>query len=205
MKSLRYRIEAQGLAKKFSGIVLFKEIDFKVSTGDTFSITGPNGSGKSTLLKIVAGLLKPSNGAVTYTEEVHGKLDRDWLPYIGYAGPLINPYEELTAQENIEFALKKNKQHPHTDFLMGYFNLGQHRDKRVKHYSSGMKQRLRLILADLNDPPILLLDEPGTNLDVGGKELLSSYLKRIRENKIIILATNDSDEEKLSGGGIRLG
>ena len=205
MNSIRYRIEIQGLAKQFGRNLLFKNLNFTVDTGSSFCITGPNGSGKSTLLKIIAGLMKPSTGAVTYTDIGLGSVIREWLPIIGYAGPLVNPYEDLTALENIQFSLKNYKQNSNIDFLFNYFNLNSYRDKKIRYYSTGMKQRLRIILADLNDPPILLLDEPGTNLDERGREILHSYLASVVKKKIIILATNDSDEEKLFNGGIRLG
>ncbi len=205
MKSVRYRIEAQGLAKIFSGKVLFADIDINVMTGNAFSITGPNGSGKTTLLKILAGLSRPSKGTVAYKEEFGRSLNEEWHSYIGYTGPLINPYDELTALENMKFVLKKNIPQTRMDFLIDRFDLRLHRDKKLKHYSSGMKQRLRLILAELNNPPILLLDEPSTNLDGSGKEILYSYLNAVKEDKIIILATNDKEEENLFGGGVSLG
>jgi ABC-type multidrug transport system ATPase subunit len=205
MNSIRYRIEIQGLAKQFGRNLLFKNLNFTVDTGSSFCITGPNGSGKTTLLNIIAGLMKPSTGTVTYTDIDLGSIIRDRLPFIGYAGPLVNPYEDLTALENIKFSLKKYKQNSNTDFLFNYFNLNSYKDMKIRYYSTGMKQRLRIILADLNDPPVLLLDEPNTNLDERGRGTLHSYLASIVKKKIIILATNDSDEEKLFNGGIRLG
>jgi ABC-type multidrug transport system ATPase subunit len=89
--------------------------------------------------------------------------------------------------------------------MLKKFDLSGHSDKKVKYYSSGMKQRLKIILAALNEPPVLILDEPGTNLDSAGREILYGYLDSVRKEKIIILATNDPAEEKLCGGVIRLG
>ncbi|OHD63764.1 MAG: hypothetical protein A2176_14615 [Spirochaetes bacterium RBG_13_51_14] len=204
MSGIRYTLRVQDLAKKFNSTLLFKSISFSVETGGSLCVTGPNGSGKSTLLKILAGIMNPTGGAVSLAAAADIP-PCDWMNHIGYTGPLVNPYDDLTGLENIQFVLKSGNYASRLDSLLRQFNLTQHRDKLVKHYSSGMKQRLRLILAVLNDPPVLILDEPGTNLDAGGREALSSFLDLARKQKIIVLATNEPGEEKLCGGGIRLG
>ena len=183
--------------------MLFKDIDIARQTGESLCVTGPNGSGKSTLLKILAGLQGPTKGDVAYSS-VAEIARSEWLEHIGYTGPLVNSYEDLTAWENIRFALKRGSETA-ADALIQKFDLSGHSDKKVKYYSSGMKQRLKIILATLNEPPVLILDEPGSNLDSAGKEILYGYLDSIRKEKIIILATNDPAEEKLCGGVIRLG
>lgn len=204
MNNQRYRVEARGLAKKFGRTGIFRDITFTVAAGESFCVTGRNGSGKSTLLKILAGLLSPTAGSVKHM------LGREipkasWLGHTGYTGPLVNPYDELTAQEHIDFAGKRPANRAAAGSLLDRFDLARHRDKKVRHYSSGMKQRLRIILAVLNDPPVLILDEPSTNLDGDGKEVFRSYLDSIRDGRIIIIATNDAAEERLCGGGISLG
>ncbi len=204
MNTAPYTITGEGLARKFGRNTLFKDICLSLSTGESLSITGPNGSGKSTLLKILAGLQNPTAGNIGLAS--NGPIARmEWHAHIGYTGPLVNPYDDLTGWENISFAARRADAATRAVLLLDRFNLDRHRDKKVKHYSSGMKQRLRLILAVLNDPPILMLDEAGTNLDTGGTALLHSYLESVQEEKIIILATNDTQEEKLCREVIRLG
>lgn len=149
--------------------------------------------------------MEPSAGSVLYTKLESGSPLKEWKPYTGYTGPLVNPYEDLSARENLNFVSKDRSPKSQIDLLIKRFNLSEHEDKKVKYYSSGMKQRLRIILAELNDPPFLLLDEPGTNLDASARAILYSYLVSVKMKKIIILATNDRDEEKLCGGGILLG
>jgi heme exporter protein A len=200
----KYTITGEGLAKKFGSNGLFKGINLSVTTGESLCITGPNGSGKSTLLKILAGLQVPTAGTVELAAGVSIPRE-DWHTLIGYTGPLVNPYDDLTGQENISFAARHAASAERAGILLERFNLDRHRDKKVKHYSSGMKQRLKLILAVLNDPKVLMLDEAGTNLDADGTGLLHSYLETIRGEKIIILATNDPQEEKLCGKVVRLG
>lgn len=204
MSSASYRISGQGLTKKFGRNTLFKDISLSAATGESLSITGPNGSGKSTLMKILAGIQKPTAGNVDLA--AGAPIDRaQWLSHIGYTGPLVNPYDDLTGWENITFAARHADAGDRAGRLLESFGLGLHRDKKVKHYSSGMKQRLKLILAVLNDPPVLMLDEAGTNLDAAGTALLHSYLESVRKEKIIILATNDPLEEQLCGRTISLG
>jgi ABC-type multidrug transport system ATPase subunit len=204
MSTAPYSITGEGLAKKFGRSTLFKGINLSVATGESLSITGPNGSGKSTLMKILAGIQQPTAGKVDLVSGV--SIEKvQWLSRIGYTGPLVNPYDELTGWENITFASRLADAGERAGLLMEAFGLDLHRDKKVKYYSSGMKQRLKLILAVLNDPPVLMLDEAGTNLDPAGAATLHSYLESVRKDKIIILATNDPQEEQLCGRTITLG
>lgn len=204
MDTVHYTIEARDLFKSFGRTPLFRNVGFTLATGDSLAVTGPNGSGKSTLLMILAGLLKPNRGSVIHSSSA--EIHRDsWLTHIGYTGPLVNPYDELTAAENIMFAGHGPEAGARMDALLERFSLAGHRDKKIRRYSSGMKQRLKIILSVINDPPVLILDEPGTNLDAEGKEIVRSYLDSVRSKKIIIIATNDPAEETLCSGGIRLG
>ena len=204
MESVHYILQARGLARTFNRALLFRGLDITVATGGSFCVTGPNGSGKSTLLKILAGLLSPSEGSVAYAAGVNIPRE-EWPAHIGYTGPMVNPYDELTAFENIEFALRRPDGLAGARALLDHFDLARHGEKKLKHYSSGMKQRLKIILSLVNDPPVLILDEPGTNLDDAGRELLVARIEAVRKEKIILLATNDAREEKLCSGGIRLG
>jgi heme exporter protein A len=201
MNTTRYTLAAEGITKKFNAAPLFRDLSFTAETGKSLCVTGPNGSGKSTLLKIVAGIQDPTRGSVTYSGKTVIEKP-DWARHMGYTGPLINPYDDLTAMENIHFAGTGASR---TDVLLSDFNLTAHRDKKVRHFSSGMKQRLKIIIAIMKDPPVLVLDEPGMNLDAAGKDALYAYLEKARSGKIIIIATNEPAEEKLCGGVIRLG
>jgi heme exporter protein A len=204
MNTVHYTIEARDLSKSFGRAPLLKNLSLTLATGESLAVTGPNGSGKSTLLMILAGLQKPTRGAVTHraAAEIHRD---DWAAHIGYTGPLLNPYEELTAIENMVFAARERATGERIESLLRTFGLADHGDKKIKHYSSGMKQRLKIILSVLNDPPVLILDEPGTNLDADGKELFRGLVESVRSEKLIVIATNDPAEASLCAGGIRLG
>ena len=198
------KIRAANLSKKFNNLTIFKNLDFSLSISKSIAVTGDNGSGKSTLLEIIAGLQRPTSGKIIY--EVEGKeagyeIVRDC---IGFCSLKINPYEELTAIENIQFVYKfeknlgkKNGFAEILDSFLNRFDLYKDRNKQVKYYSSGMKQRLRFICAILHDPPVLILDEPGSNLDIKGRDALYKYIDSVRPEKAVIIATNQSEEAGL--------
>ncbi len=168
-------------------------------------ITGPNGSGKSTLLQITGGLSRPTTGAVSYLVDEQNTPYEKFRHSIGFTGPEINPYDVLTSVENIKFAAQSPVSDEEINLHLNRFGLYQHRLKPVKHYSSGMKQRLKIILSVINRPAVLMLDEPGSNLDLSGKDLLYSLIDDLRKETILIIATNEKEEIELCGKGIDLG
>ncbi len=201
-----FAIEARGLSKKFDRHILFKNLSLSLETGNSLAATGPNGSGKSTLLEIIACLCRPTMGEIRYTRNGNEIPGAGIHVFIGFSSFRINPYNELTGLENIHFILKDGmSEKPEVDELLSKFNLYNDREKRVKHYSSGMKQRLRFLLAILHDPPVLFLDEPGANLDRPGKDIIYSYIKSIKKEKIIFIATNEEEEADLCNERIKLG
>ena len=122
----------------------------------------------------------------------------------GFTGPQVNSYDMLTAQENLMFTSSQNVDDAMISEYLEKFGLYSHRAKPVRYYSSGMKQRLRLIHALINDREILMLDEPCTNLDTKGRDILYKIITEIKNNKILIIATNESDDIKLCSRGINL-
>jgi heme exporter protein A len=196
-----YSIHINKISKRFGKQLLFRDISFSTETGDSYFITGPNGSGKSTMLQIIAGLQKSSAGEVIFSNGKKTILAEERFRHFGFTGPAVNPYDMLTAAENIRFASSRVKDE-RIDEMLHLFGLYQHRSKHVGLYSSGMKQRLRLIIAMIDSPGILLLDEPSSNLDSAGKEILFSQIEKIRNETVIIIATNEHEEMKICSKGI---
>ncbi len=186
-------IKAESISKKFNGFTVFDNISFTIRTGEPLAITGPNGSGKTTLLEIIAGIQPASSGKIGYLADNIAR--KSILDYIGYLSPRINLYNELTAVEIIDFTLTaRDLCSGKMDNLLNEFGLHDHRNKRIIHLSSGMRQRLKFLLAVINDPPALFLDEPGSNLDKHGKDIIYSYLHSEKKDKMIIIATNEKHE-----------
>jgi heme exporter protein A len=205
-------IKTNNLTKRFNNNTVFQNINFSINISKSLAVTGENGSGKSTLLEIIAGIQKPTSGKMIYEIDGNEVAFPGIQDYISFSSPKINPYGELTAYENLEFvfnpAINENKKNnefaEQLNTLLNKFNLYNDRNKRVKYYSTGMKQRLRLIFAFLHDPHILILDEPCSNLDNNGKDAVYSYLESVKSEKIVIIASNESEEAGLCDNRINL-
>ncbi len=201
-----YQVTADTIGKRFGNVVLFRNIHFSLVTGQSMAITGPNGSGKSTLLSITAKLATPDSGEVVYLRDQNKISCRDIFSHVGMVSPSVMPYRELTAIENIRFAFNTfTPAEDHIHDRMEVLGLYSHRHKPVAQYSTGMLQRLKLLIATLGKPGILFLDEPGSNLDTTGKDILYTYLDQVRPDIILCMATNESTEAELCERSIYLG
>lgn len=198
-------IHAQNVSRRFGTVTVLKNISFRLEANSSIAITGPNGSGKSTLLQIVAGLQRASSGSVTRRINDTELTAENFPAFAGYTGPLVNPYDMLTAYENLAFTVKDHAAKERVDDMLNYFDLYRDRNKIVKYYSSGMKQRLKLIHAFINNPSILFLDEPGSNLDTTGKDKLFEKIEELKAARIVIIASNEQDEINLCGSKVELG
>ena len=199
------------LEKSFLNKVIFRNVNLELKSGDSLAVTGRNGSGKSTLLKVLANLMKPNKGKVIVSN------DSDVIPAdklhlcFGMIAPYLNLYDELTALENLEFFydlkcgnLPDSNKKEHLKYLLKRINLFNRRNDEVKNFSSGMKQRVKLAFAIINNPEILLMDEPRTNLDVEGIDLVYKIADEHKENGILIEATNEPEDTKLCSGVISI-
>ncbi len=185
------------MCKYYSSTLLFKDISFELGTGEVLGITGWNGSGKSTLLRIIAGLVRPSAGQVemSYENEPIPKASR--RKFLGMVAPALALYEELTALENMEFFCRvrgMSYDRKHCLNIMARVGLTEHAHKMFRNYSSGMKQRLKLVQALLHEPPLLLLDEPGCNLDSKGMKIVEEITLEQRRSGITVIASNEKRE-----------
>jgi len=202
-------LKAEELSKSFNRRIIFKDISFSIGTGASIAITGKNGSGKSTLMKIVAGLLSPSFGKILY-EASGTPIDVDKAHRtMGFVAPYLQLYEEFTALENIElFARMRTSQKADSagaETLLRRFNLWNRRNDFVRGYSSGMKQRLKYVLALGNKPGVLMLDEPSANLDEEGSEAVKGIVSEGKHTWILAVATNDEREAEWCSQRIHVG
>lgn len=191
-------LKAEGLSMHFGRIRLFKGLGFELSGGLSLAVTGPNGSGKSTLLKILAGVLGPDSGRVRLSDGRAPIRDAERALHAGMVAPYLNAYDGLTAKENLRF-LARARLHRDAERrieeLLDFVGLGRRGNDLVGTFSSGMKQRVKFAAALLAEPILLLLDEPRSNLDVDGLEMLSRVRQRwLGAGRLVITATNDADE-----------
>lgn len=193
------RVEFDELAKRFDLRVIFRGVSGRAEPGEVLVITGPNGSGKSTLVAMLCGLLRPTRGSIRYVDGDDGELSRDeWRSVLGVVAPSMGLYEELDAMENLRFFAKVRGVHDADSLcrdLLGRVGLDPGRKTPVGGYSTGMHQRLKIAQALLHDPPVLFLDEPGSNLDPTGQDWLEGMVLEQRERgAALVLATNDRRE-----------
>ena len=186
------RIHLQAATKYFGREVVFRDLSHTFDRGSRTAILGPNGSGKSTLLQCVAGALTLSKGTIAH--ELSGQvLDQERVyRHVSIAAPYLNLYEDLSLREAIDFHARFKPLRSGVDVqtLAQTAMLDQHLDKPVRNFSSGMKQRLKLALAILSDTPLLLLDEPTSNLDAAGAEWFQQLLSAHVDQRTLLVASN---------------
>ncbi len=186
-------IIAEDVRQSFNRRTIFSGLGFTVAASQALLIAGRNGSGKSTLVKILCGVLTPSAGRIAIHRGTPVGADEQ-RHLVGLVSPYLQLYEEFSALENLSLSLRLRGDRPDTTFhraLLTRVTLDPDRDDPVRGYSSGMKQRLKLALALAHRPEILVLDEPMTNLDGDGVEIVRSIMREHRERGILVVATND--------------
>lgn len=166
--------------------------------GTVLVVRGVNGSGKSTLLRLLAGLLAPTEGQIALCYDGQPVADRTrWLGWCATDGAL---YRELTAYEHLHWwATVRGLEGATAGALMAHltrFELGDRAHERVRAYSTGMRQRLRLAMATLGAPPLLLMDEPDAGLDAAGLKLIEQVIDEQRARGIVVLATNRAEGDR---------
>jgi len=191
------QLVAEGLGQAFGRTRLFSALDLQVPSGDVLLVRGPNGSGKSTLLRILSGFMRPQEGQVAVRWQGKECPPRKLFHRIGMCTPEMRLYEELTGMETMAFFSKLrgvDRDEKTLQELLRSVGLETSRHRWVKVYSSGMKQRPKLLLATFHEPPILYLDEPGSNLDDEGMDVVGRIIEAQKARGVVILATNDTRE-----------
>ena len=191
------RITLVQVAKQFSREKVFDGVDHVFEAGSRTALLGPNGSGKSTLLQVVAGALVPTKGTVEHALEGKALEQERVYKKVSIAAPYLDLYEDLSLREAIATHARFKPFRPgiaHEDVARTAY-LEPHLEKPVINFSSGMKQRLKLALAILSDTPLLLLDEPATNLDAEGIAWFRELLMSNMEGRTLLVASNRQAEE----------
>lgn len=189
-------IQLKNVAKKFNKEWIFKHVDLQLQHSDVIAITGPNGSGKSTFLQVIAGSLIQTIGSIQYMSGKNS-IDPDHIyKYLSLVAPAMSLPEDFTLQEFISFhfKFKRLKNDIEINELPNIFRLEKAKDKYIKNFSTGMKQRLKLGIAFYADSPLLLLDEPATNLDKNGFDWYLEEIDKVINEKMIFVCSNRKEE-----------
>jgi ABC-2 type transport system ATP-binding protein len=186
------------VSKSFGKKVVLNQISLAVEPGQIYGLIGPSGSGKTTLVKIIVGMDQPSMGTVHVLNTAVPNLNL--LQKIGYMAQADALYTELTGEENLAFfaslfMLKKDVQKRRIAYAADLVNLTSHLKKKVEAYSGGMKRRLSLAVALIQDPEVLILDEPTVGIDPELRLSIWTELYRLKDaGKSILITTHVMDE-----------
>lgn len=190
------QIQLSDAGKKFNREWIFRGVNFIFQPGKAYAITGPNGSGKSTLLQAIAGSLNLSVGKIAWQLRSADIADDKVYQHLSLSAPYIELIEEMTAKEFLQFhaSFKPLLTTVTIDSILQEIGLEKAAHKQIRYYSSGMKQRVKLAQAIFSDVPLLLLDEPCTNLDRLGYDLYHQLVNDYCKGKTIIVSSNDQME-----------
>ncbi|HEY4601400.1 MAG TPA: ABC transporter ATP-binding protein [Cerasibacillus sp.] len=191
-------IDVKNISKRFGKKDVLQDIDLEVADGEIYGLIGPSGSGKTTLVKMIVGMDRPSAGSVRLLDKKVP--DLTVLENIGYMAQADALYTDLTGRENLQFfsslfSLNKAQQKERITYVSDLVNLTTDLQKKVSTYSGGMKRRLSLAIALIQDPQVIILDEPTVGIDPELRQTIWKELMRLKHSgKTILLTTHIMDE-----------
>ena len=189
-------ISLSDAGKRFNRDWIFRHFNYQFEKGNAYAITGPNGSGKSTLLQVLSGAMMINEGRIEYRTPNKEQKNEEVYKHISICAPYLDVIEEMTFKEFLDF------HHGFKPFLHGItaesiitaVGLEGAVKKQIRNYSSGMKQRVKLAQCIFSDTPIVLLDEPCTNLDAAGIELYHGLISKYCSDRLVVVSSNDEVE-----------
>ena len=199
-------LQVTNLGKRFQREWIFKGLSADIPQGAFVVVTGANGSGKSTLLKQLTGAMPQTEGEIVYIENGKQLSIDQWYKQLTFAAPYMELIEEFTLLELLQFHFQFRKPLAGItiEAMPQLMLLENQTHKYIADYSSGMKQRVKLGLAFFTDCQMILLDEPGANLDVNGLAWYRSLIGSYKGNRTLILCSNDEAEYKIKEAEISL-
>lgn len=188
------QITLNNIGKRYNREWIFRQLNYEFVAGKAYAITGANGSGKSTLLQIIAGAILHTEGGITVQNEKSKIKNEELYKHISISAPYMELIEEMTAHEMLKFHTAFKPLLISANEILQRVGLQKAAHKQIRYFSSGMKQRLKLALTFFSNTPILLLDEPITNLDNDGIKLYHEMIANYTSEKLVIVSSNDTQE-----------
>jgi ABC-type multidrug transport system ATPase subunit len=187
-------IHVDSVSKQFGTEYILKNMVCKLEAGKVYALAGPNGSGKSTFMKLLSGFLSPTKGRIHFTHTNGKQIMPDAIyKHVAYAAPYIELIEEFTLLEVLHFHAQTRgwRKGLTMDNVLEITELGHARDREIRHFSSGMKQRVKIAIALCTDADYVLLDEPTTNLDVRAVQWYLDTTRQLADGRLVVIASND--------------
>lgn len=200
------KISLEHIGRRFNREWIFRDVNYEFESGQTYAILGSNGAGKSTLLQVISGSLTSSEGTIKYFQG-DKLLDQDEIfIHQSMAAPYLELIEEFSLTELIDFHFRFKKYRRGFDkrSFIELLGLKNSEFKALKHFSSGMKQRVKLALAFCSDTELLLLDEPSSNLDQQGLDWYLKLASTECSDRLVIICSNQESEYSFCQNRINL-
>lgn len=187
-------LRMENITKKYSDKIAVDDVSIKIGSGIT-GLLGANGAGKTTLMRVVADIIKPTNGNVMYDGVPISMLDAEYRNIFGYLPQEFGFYPEFTVIDYLDYmatlkGLTRVETKRKIDFLLEQMSLTDVRKKKIRKLSGGMRRRVGIAQALLNDPEILILDEPTAGLDPGERIKFRQLLSEFSQNRIVLISTH---------------
>ena len=193
-------IRVEGLSRRFGTLEAVRSMDLLIRRGEVFGFLGPNGAGKSTLIRMLVGLLAPSDGTAEVLGHSLPRESESLRSHIGYMTQRFSLYEDLTVEENLDFAarifsIRRQKRKARIETILEEYALTERRAQRAATLSGGWKQRLSLAVATVHDPELLVLDEPTAGVDPESRRTFWEKLFELAaRGTTILVSTHYMDE-----------
>lgn len=187
-------LQLQNIGKQYGKKCAVENVNVCLTPG-IYGLLGANGAGKTTLMRMICGVLKPTSGEIKFDGKSIDTLGEQYYEHLGYMPQDFGFYPDFTAREFMMYmaavkGLDKRQAVSRTETLLNMVNLKNVADKKIKSYSGGMKQRLGIAQAELNNPSILILDEPTAGLDPKERVRFRNLISDFAKEKIVILSTH---------------
>ncbi len=193
-------IVATNLTKRYGELVAVDHVSFEVEKGEFFGFLGPNGAGKTTTIRMLTGIIRPDEGTASIMGYDVRREIVEARQLMGIVPEMANVYVDLSVWQNLMFMgelyeIPKDKRRKNAERLLRELNLYDRRDTKARRLSKGMRQRLLLCMALINDPEMLFLDEPTVGLDIQSAHLIREMLRDLNENGVTVFLTTHNMEE----------
>lgn len=190
------KVSLTDAGKRYNREWIFRHFNYTFEAGRSYAITGPNGSGKSTLLQVISGSMYANEGSIQFSKNNKACAVEDIYKYVSICAPYLEVIEEMTLIEFLNFhqGFKPLLQGISNDMIIATINLENARNKQIRNFSSGMRQRVKLAQCIFSDTDMVLLDEPCTNFDIEGIDLYNQLINEYCKKRMVIVSSNDHHE-----------